>query len=148
MRSIILLLAITLMSCNTFAPELLTFLELQDSTINVKTCEGNYPFSITRTAVDPKQMERGTPMKLLLLGSSTIDVTENKIRFRSFLDGNLLQTDFEDRKGHVIQKGKTEKITITRDTPDVIPSGSWKIIIEELDASENVNWCINVTFDI
>jgi hypothetical protein len=147
MKFILLALAITMICSKAYSNELITFLELEDSTINIEICPGSYPITITRTKVTPTQLQRGDTMKLLLLGSNSVDIVENKIRFISSLDGKELQTDFQDRKGNIIKAGSANKIEITRDTPTVIPSGKWKIVIEELDAKNNVNWCINVSFD-
>lgn len=149
MKLILLVLAFAMISSNNFAPELLKFLELQepDTTVRIEKCQGTYPYNITRTRVDPAKLKKGDTMKLSLAGSNAASFVESKIQFQSYLDGKLLQTDFEDRKNHVVNPGSANVIQISRDTPTVIPSGKWKIIITQFDDKNNANWCINVTFE-
>ncbi len=147
MKATVLVLALTIITINASSSESISFLEAQDSAVNIEICPGSYPFSISRTRVNPEVLRPEDSMQLLLIGSNTETVIETKIRYTVTLNGNTLQTDYEDRHGHQMEPKAVNKVEMVRDIPKEVPKGKWKIIIEELDPQDKVNWCINVTFE-
>ena len=150
MKFTILAIALTLISTNAFAPDVLKFLEVEDNggEVQIDVCPGTYPFSITYKEVQPNVMEKGATMQLLLVGSNSERLIEKELSIETQLNGKVIDTHPVSMKDNVIEPGQENSVTYEQDIPGVIPSGNYKITIKELSDKGSVNWCIFVTFSL
>jgi hypothetical protein len=158
-KVIVLLLALTTIVCNsgklfdkdfTFTEQTLGFLEdikvkAAGAPVNVSQCLDKPILQITKMTVDPKEIIKGSDIRIKVVGIMLSEQTVSKLHLDTYYNNDVIYTEDVDKKNVVVKKG-TYGFDYTASVPSFTPAGNWEIFLNLLNAAGDTLSCVKATF--